>query len=271
MGFIIKIIFFILLFFCSSCTSIIYQPDRYLHGDPHVFEIEFNEFFIPSFDGTKLLAWDLKSKTKNPENLVLFFHGNAENLSSHFYNLSWMTEKSTDVLIFDYRGYGLSEGSPNPKGVMEDGLKFLQTAYTKYKAGGYKKFVIYTQSLGGAIAMRALQEVDWRDEITLLVLDSTFRSPREVASFKTNGMLGFLISSEYTADPSLSRLSMPILFIHSKLDPVINIKFGEMLFQKVPSTKKDFWQLEQAGHGDVFFLDKGKYREEFINYLNKLK
>ena len=272
MGSIIKaILISLLIFFCSSCTSLIYQPDRYLHGDPHIFGIEFNEFYVPSFDGTRLLAWDLKSKTKNPENLVLMFHGNAENLSSHFYNLSWMTEKSTDVLIFDYRGYGLSGGSPYPKGVMEDGLKFLQTAYTKFKAGGYKRFIIYTQSLGGAIAMRALQEVDWRNEITLLVLDSTFRSPKEVASFKTKGMLGFLISSEYTAEESLSHLTMPLLFIHSKLDPVINIKFGEMLYNQAPSLKKDFWKIEQTGHGDVFFLDKGKYREEFINYLNILK
>jgi fermentation-respiration switch protein FrsA (DUF1100 family) len=271
MEFIIRSTIFFILIFCSSCTSFIYWPDRYLHGDPHAFGIEFNEFFVPSFDGTRLLAWELKSKSKKPENLVLMFHGNAQNLSAHFYNLSWLTEKNTDVLLFDYRGYGLSQGSPDPKGVMEDGLKFLQIAYDKFKSGGYKKFIIYTQSLGGSVAMRALQEVDWRSEISLLVLDSTFRSARDVASFKTKGLFGFLVSSDFTADPNLVHLTMPVLVIHSKFDPVINIKFGEMLYNSIPSTKKDFWKLEGAGHGDVFFAEKGKYRDDFIKYLDNLK
>lgn len=258
------------LLFLGSCTSIIYQPDRYLHADPHAYGINFKEFYIRSFDGTRLLAWDMKSKTSNPENLVLMFHGNAQNLSSHAFNLTWMLEKSTDLLVFDYRGYGLSEGTPYPRGVVEDGLKLLQIAYDKFKDGNYKRFIVYTQSLGGTIAMRALEEVSWGNEISLLVLDSTFRSPQDVAYEKTKGLLGWLISSEFTAEKKLSHLTMPLLVIHAPRDPVINIKFGTEIFMQAPSTKKNFWRIESGSHGDVFFVKKGAYREQFLSHLHNL-
>jgi len=183
-----------------------------------------------------------------------------------------MIEKKTDVLIFDYRGYGLSEGSPYPRGVVEDGLRFLNLAYDKFTEGGYKRLIIYTQSLGGAIALRALEEVSWRDQISLLVLDSTFRSPQEVAKAKSK-ILWPLISAEYTADKKLSHLTMPILVIHATRDPIIPIKLGRELYETAPSLKKTFWQLDEADayHGNVFFLGKGVYREKFVQLLNGVK
>lgn len=268
MASIFKIILF--GFFLSSCTNIIYQPDRYLHADPHAYGINFKEYYVRSYDGTRLLTWELKSKTPNPENLVLMFHGNAQNLSSHVFNLTWMLDKSTDIIIFDYRGYGLSEGTPYPKGVVEDGLKLLQVAYDKFKAGNYKRFIIYTQSLGGTIAMRALEEVPWRNEISLLVLDSSFRSPQDIAREKTRGLLWWLISSEYTAEKSLTHLTMPLLVIHAPNDPVINYKFGLELYNLAPSTKKTFWRIENGYHGNVFFMNNGSYRDEFMSYIKKL-
>lgn len=274
MGFIIKkisiILLIIVLSLLSGCTQLIYFPDRYLHADPHAYGINFKEFYVRSYDGTRLLAWDMKSKTPNPENLVLMFHGNAQNLSSHAFNLTWMLDKSTDVLIFDYRGYGLSEGTPYPKGVLEDGLRFLHLAYDKFKEGNYKRLIIYTQSLGGSVAMRALEEVAWRQEISLLVLDSTFRSPQDVAREKTNGMLWWLISSAFTAEKKLSHLTMPLLVIHAPNDPIINYKFGVELFNQAPSTKKTFWRIDDGYHGNVFFIKNGIYREQFLNHIKNL-
>lgn len=265
-----KILTLVPFAFLVGCTSLIYQPDRFLHADPHAFGINFKEYYVRSYDGTRLLAWDLKSKTPNPENLILMFHGNAQNLSSHVFNLAWMTEKKTDVFIFDYRGYGLSEGTPYPRGVVEDGMKMLQIAYDKFKEGNYKRFIIYTQSLGGAIAMRALEEVAWKSEISLLVLDSSFRSPQDIARDKTNRVMSWLISSEYTAEPKLSHLTMPLLVIHSIHDPIISLKFGQELFDLAPSTNKSFWKLDEGTHGDVFFIKQRAYREQFLQFLANL-
>lgn len=261
----------LMCFFLTSCTSLIYQPDKYLYGHPDEFKTKFEAFTFNSIDGTKLSAWKLFSKTPNPKNLLIYFHGNAQNLTAHFMNSVWMAEHGYDILIFDYRGYGLSEGSPNPKGVAEDGLAFLNYAYNDYKKGGYKKFIVYAQSLGGAVSLRSLEDFAHRDEISLYVLDSTFLSPRDVAREKTNRVLKYLISNDYTANPALTHLTMPILSIHSTEDFVIAYSLGQDLFNKIPNPKKDFWTLRAKGHGDVFFIEQGKYRPQFIKYVEDLR
>ena len=264
MGTFFKLIF---IFLVTSCTSIIYQPDKYMHADPKSLGISYDEFVVPSLDKTQLVAWNLKSKTANPENLILMFHGNAENMSSHFLNLAWMTENKSDLLIFDYRGYGLSSGTPYPRGVAEDGLKFLEVAYAQFKDRHYKRFIVYTQSLGGAIALRSIEDFKFKDEISLLVLDSTFRDPQTVARIKTNWPMSRLISADYTANKKLSAITMPTLVIHSTQDPVIPFECGKELYDLIPAKSKWLWTLNEIGHGDVFFIKARKYRQDFLHLL----
>lgn len=251
----------------SGCTSIIYQPDKFLHAHPEQYKVKFEPFTISSLDGTTLSAWKLFSKTK-AKNLVLFYHGNAQNLTSHWVALSWLTNHATDIIIFDYRGYGLSEGSPNPKGVSEDGLAFLNYAHEEFKKGGYQKFVIYTQSLGGAIALRSLEDFSHRKDISLLVLDSTFLSPRLVARDKTNFLFSYLISNDFTADPKLSHITMPVVSIHSKQDSIISYKLGKELYEALPSPNKEFWTVEAPGHGNVYYVENLKFRKELLRVLD---
>lgn len=270
MGNFSKIVLFV-CFFLTGCTSLIYQPDKYLHAHPDQFKTKFEAFTFNSLDGTKLSAWKLFSKTKNPKNLLIYFHGNAQNLTSHFVNAVWMAEHGYDILIFDYRGYGLSEGEPYPKGVAEDGLAFLNYSYADFKKGGYSKFIVYTQSLGGAIALRSLEDFGHRDAISLLVLDSTFLSPRAVAREKTNRVFQYLISNDYTANPELKHLTMPVLSIHSTEDFVIAYSLGQDLYNKIPNPKKEFWTFHVKGHGDVFFVEDRKYRDLFLKYVEALR
>jgi pimeloyl-ACP methyl ester carboxylesterase len=260
----------LLSLFLTSCTSLIYQPDKALYAHPDQFKTKFEVLTFKSLDGTNLSAWKLLSKNPDPKKLVVFFHGNAQNLTSHFVNLVWLTDHDYDVLIFDYRGYGLSEGEPNPKGVAEDGIAFLNYGYEDFKKGGYEKFIVYTQSLGGAIALKSLEDFPQREEITLLVLDSTFLSPRDVAYEKYNGLVAKTISNAYTADPKLKHLNMPVLSIHSMADPVVPFKLGEKLQESLPAPKKEFWILKPAGHGDVYFIENERYRAKFIKYVESL-
>ena len=85
--------------------------------------------------------------------------------------------------------------------------------------------------------MRALEEVAWKDEVSLLVLDSTFRSPQEVAKAKTK-IFWWLMSGGQTADKKLSHLTMPVLVIHAVRDPIVPFQFGQELYDTIPSKKK---------------------------------
>ena len=278
MGNIFSLLFSLLFFFLmTGCTSLIYWPDKYLHYHPDHFGVKVDIIKIPSMnDKTMLSAWKIYSKkNEQPENLVLFFHGNAENMTSHFANLVWLTEESFDLIVFDYRGYGLSEGSPFPKGIYEDGLTFLNYAYNDFidakKNNKYKRFIVYSQSLGGAIALRALQDFEHRSDISLLVLDSTFRSTREIAREKSNWLFSFLVSDSYSANASLDFLTMPILSIHSLGDDVVPFKLGEKLFNNLTqSRKKEFWKITNPGHSHAFHIEEGQYRTRFQKFVNEV-
>lgn len=260
-----------LTFFISSCTSLIYYPDKYLYATPEQFNIKFEAFTFASIDQTKLSAWRLYSSTPTKKGLMLFFHGNAQNLTAHFINLAWLTEEGYDIIIFDFRGYGLSEGSPDPKGIAEDGLAFFNYGYNILKKENIKKFIIYTQSLGGAVALKSLEDFKHRDKINLLVLDSTFLSPQEVAEEKSFWPLSKIIPNTATADPKLAHLTMPVLSIHATEDPVIAYSLGQKLFGRIHSSpKKEFWTLKAKGHGDVFFIEEKKYRLDFVKFLDNL-
>jgi pimeloyl-ACP methyl ester carboxylesterase len=154
--------------------------------------------------------------------------------------------------------------------VAEDGVAFLNYSYEDFKKNGYENFIIYTQSLGGAVALKSLEDFNHKEDITLLVLDSTFLSPRDVAAEKINGLVAKTISNDYTADPSLKHLSMPVLSIHSIADPVVPFKLGEKLFEKLPVIKKEFWALSPAGHGDVYFIENESYRGKFLKFVDGL-
>lgn len=266
----IVLVLFFLSFLTSSCSSLIYYPDNLLHFHPDQVNVKFKDFTFNSLDGTKLTGWKLLSE-KKPKNLIAFFHGNAENLTSHFANLFWITKSDTDVLIFDYRGYGISEGKPSPKGLSEDGVSFLNYAYEEYKKGGYKNFIIYSQSLGGAVALKSLEDFSHRNEIKLLVLDSTFISPREVAEDKVFWPFYFIIPDSYTANRMLSHITMPVISIHAKNDPVVNYQLGVDLYKRIHFARsKEFWTIDGKGHGDVFYDKSRDFRQEFVNILKSL-
>lgn len=261
----------LLAVFLSGCTSVIYQPDNALYAIPSQFKIHHEEITLTSSEGLPLAGWKLFSQKKPAKNLVLFFHGNAQNMTSHFTSLAWMTDYETDIIVFDYRGYGISEGKPNPKGVSEDGLTYLNYAYEDFKKGGYKNFIVYTHSLGGAIALKSLEDFSHNDEVKLLVLDSTFLSPRMVAREKTFWPLSLVISSNYTAKAELTHLTMPILSIHSTQDPVIAYELGLKLYTSIStSPKKRMWSFETPGHGNIFFVENLRFRKEFIDYIDEL-
>jgi uncharacterized protein len=267
-------------FVLSGCSGLFYQPTPYLYAHPKAKGTQFEDIWFTQGDGLNLHAWHLKRDLKKfpkSKGLLLFFHGNAQNLSSHFLQLNWLTKFGYEVFIFDYRGYGLSDGSPNQAGVNRDSLAALNYAYKLVQKDQHPKFIVYTQSLGGTIGMRAIQEWEQKQKIDLLVLDSTFMSYRgQVQNIMKSTMLlwpflpfsYFLFSDEYTAKPAMERLKMPVLVIHGMKDPVVIYKNGEEIFSAL-KTKKWFWKIEDGYHIDVFFRHQKKYRKDFLDFLKK--
>lgn len=269
-----------LLLLTTSCTGFLYQPTPYFYSDPKEVKLNPQEIRLKGSDGFELVGWYFKSsgqKASKNKALVLFFHGNAQNITSHYMNLAWLPERGHDYLIFDYRGYGISEGSPQPKGLYTDAIDFLEYAYKLYKNEGYKKFVVYGQSLGGAVLQRAVVDFKHKNEIDLMVIDSSFLSYSDIAFDKLKGnsitfllspLAYLLIQDDYAPALTVNRYDLPTLVIHGDDDHIIPYKFGQELFKKLPSKNKIFWQVEGGHHIDIFFSAKANlWKERFVKLI----
>jgi len=276
-----KQIFLLLgMFFYSSCTSLFYQPDSYLYSDPKVLKLNFEENFISSKDGTKLAYWYFKSDKKiAKQSLILFFHGNAQNISAHYYNLAWIVPEGHDFIIFDYRGYGLSEGKTTPLGVRNDGEAMLDFAYTQFKKGTYQNFIVYGQSLGGNVLLDSLKTFSHLDEISLGIFDSTFLSYQTLAreklksaivTYPFNLLAYLLVSDESNSEKYVKEFTRPTLVIHGTSDKVIPFSFGEEIFEKVGAKDKRFWKVKDGEHIDVFTNHAKEYQKNFLDLLQSL-
>ncbi|NDG25940.1 MAG: alpha/beta hydrolase [Proteobacteria bacterium] len=246
------------LLLLTSCSSLLYHPDKSLYL-PHqksgqtAHEIEFK-----TSDNVSLSAWFFPTKSNPPKGTVTLFHGNGQNISSHYLSVLWLVPQGYQIFVFDYRGYGKSQGSPSPKGTYLDGLAALDKAWDLHqtnKALG-KPFVVIGQSLGGTIALRSIQDFTNKDEVTHLVLDSTFLSYVEIArdkmlsSFITwplSIFAGLLFSDEFAATESLKTFKNSVLVIHDKNDDVIPFAFGKEIYEKAKEPKY-LWALENVGH-----------------------
>jgi fermentation-respiration switch protein FrsA (DUF1100 family) len=271
-------LFFSFVLLMTSCSSVFFQPSKELFHLPDKHGVTYKDVYFTHPNGNKVHSWLLKAKDKKPENLFIFFHGNAQNLSTHFFNLAWMTQHSQDVLILDYSGYGKSDGVPSMEQARLDSLLVLnETLKLKKK---YKKLIVYGQSLGGAIAFRALKDFKHKDKIDLLVLDSTFSSYQDLAFNRLQvswitylfSPLGYLlVGSSYDPELVVDDVLLPTLVIHGTKDNVVPYKFGKTFFEQLKTKEKWFWRIEGGHHIGTFHESKRSYQPKFLKFLKELK
>lgn len=249
-----------LFFVLCGCSGLFYYPDSYFYLDPQKANIEYESIDFTSRDGVKLSAWHLKSSSVRPEAVIVFFHGNAQNMSSHWMSLGWLVEKKMDILIFDYRGYGRSQGTPGQEGLNHDAVAAIKKGRELQKQRGAKRLVVYGQSLGGVVAQRGLEEIDQVDHPQLLVLDSTFGDYQELAADKLkmnwatylfSPLAYILVSNQFGPHEIYKNFKSSLLVIHGDDDSVVPIKFGEKIYSQFELAKKHFLKY-QGGHTQAY-------------------
>jgi fermentation-respiration switch protein FrsA (DUF1100 family) len=245
----------------------IYQPEK--------LGLKYDDLVFQASDGTRLAAWHFKSNPqKKPKGMLVFFHGNGENLSSHFITLGWLLQFGYEYMIFDYRGYGRSEGTPSPEGTVQDGMAAIR--FASKQARGIP-LIVFAQSLGGAVALRSLIELKKEVPVKFVVIDSSFLSYRSTARrVASHHWLTWLfqpfaylsMSDSWAPGERVSEISpTPILVIHGTEDQIIDFEQGEELF-RLAGEPKEFWKVEGGKHTDVFTRDR--YRKRFLDTLNQI-
>jgi fermentation-respiration switch protein FrsA (DUF1100 family) len=257
----------------SGCTNVFLQPDRALHLDPDRVGAKWTLERFKSAEGTELTGLWFPSTNPSAKGVVVHFHGNGENMTSHFLYVYWLALEGWDVLTFDYRGYGGSGGKKSVGGSVSDGEAAL--AYARAKAPGLP-LVVIGQSMGGALALAALDR-DGGEGVRALVLDSTFSSYERVARLKLAAhwptwplqWLPYLLISDRYAPQSLinRRKAVPLLMLHAPGDPVVPYAEGRRLYERAPGPK-EFWDVPGTGHAEAFGLQGAEFRPRLLKFLD---
>lgn len=260
-----------------NCSVLYYHPTKETYFTPKQMGFSYDPSLLTTKDGVKLNVWRIYSKKfETPKAVILQFHGNGQNMSAHFISLVWLVNHGYELIVFDYRGYGDSEGEPDPDDILEDSNLILDFALQEARDKG-TKLIVYGQSLGGAIAMKSLS--DWKDknEVVLFCIDGSFPSYREVAKQTMNqvlfppigNMFAWLFHDRTSPRDSIAKLSpIPLLIIHGTEDTVVFFENGKQIFG-LAGEPKVFWEIRGGGHVDWMNLGQSKFAKEFLVLLNR--
>jgi fermentation-respiration switch protein FrsA (DUF1100 family) len=238
-------------------------PTRFPDGDYQPAESVFEDCWFAAADGVRLHAWYLPRK--DPTAVVLHIHGNAGNLSYRAPIARELQQRcGAAVMIFDYRGYGRSEGTPTIEGLLRDAR--AARAHLAQRAGiDERQVVLVGESLGGAIAV----DLAAGDGARGLVLESTFSSLRDVAATQyPEFLVSMLVADKLNSAARISDYRGPLLQFHGDCDTVIPLDSGRRLFAAAHQPKS-FETMPKHDHNDA--LPAGFYAavDRFLRELPK--
>ncbi len=266
------------LFGCMGCSSLLYYPQRVLYQDPASLGFHPDDIYIESSKDVTINAWFFKHKANtSTKGIFVFFHGNGENLSSHYMTLLWLLDFDYDYLIFDYQGYGKSQGEPSPKGTLEDGIAALRWVHMNFPK---KPIFIFGQSLGGAVAMKTV--IEFKNEIPIsgVFVDSTFLSYKSEArdvlaktwfTWILQPFTNLLLSDKYAPGNEVEKISpIPLIVIHGDNDQTVAIEQGRAVFEKAKEPK-EFWLAKGGKHTDALWRNhQTEFRQKILDKVNQL-
>jgi hypothetical protein len=227
------------------------------------FDFTIESVVFESSNGNKLNGWILKPKNEIPTVTLLHFHGNAGFLLSQYQAMTPLIKYGFQIFVFDYSGFGFSEGKATRENVLIDANSALN--YVKSRADiKNTKLVIYGQSLGGHLS--AVVASQRQADIDGLVIEGAFSSHKDIAA-QTAGIFGrILVSEKYSAFKSIRTFKKPVLVIHSTEDEVIPFKMGQKIFNNANSPK-EFYEIKKCHIcGPDFYADS--ISQKIINMLN---
>lgn len=256
------------LSFLSGCWNWfvekqVFFPDKTIVQTPADYDLPFEDIWFTCSDSVRLHGWLIPASPSN--HILLFCHGNAGNISHRLDNVRLLNQRGISVFIFDYRGYGRSDGSISEKGFYLDSEAAYEVA-SKWAEKHKAKLIVFGRSLGGIAATRlgATKGCDG------LILESTFTNMGAMA--RAHYPLPFaesLLKHRLNAVGEIDQVRAPILFFHGDKDRIVPIRLGRGLFEVAPNPK-EFVVIPGAGHNDTYFVGGEDYFKKIENFFNSL-
>lgn len=242
---------------------LVYFPGGAPDLDPGHLGLAFEDLYLETSDGVRIHAWLIPAERApgTSPSVILFHHGNAGNIGHRLHAARAFRDMGHDVLLFDYRGYGLSEGSPDEAGTYLD----AEAAHDHLTGAGYApgRILAYGESLGGGVAV----ELARRRPLAALVVEDTFSSlvglGAEIYPWLPVRLLARI---RYDSAAKIGALELPLLVLHSPGDELVPYAHGERLYE-LASEPRTFIAT-RGGHNDGGFLLDAAYIEEVAAFLD---
>lgn len=245
-------------------SRFVFFPYKGEDETPASLGIPYRVVPLPSSDGESLVAWQLEPE--QPIADVVYFHGNGGNLSVWLPVLAALHRLNLRVLALDYRGYGLSTGSPSEEGVYLDAEAAVRHAASN-RRGAARPLLFWGRSLGGPIAASATRTV-MPDG---LVLESTFPDKAAVAGTQpVLRALNAFASYRFSTVEFLRDFDRPVLVMHGERDSIVPFRLGRDLFERLGAPKQ-FAAIPGADHNDFFDASRAAYWEPVLELVSRLR
>jgi fermentation-respiration switch protein FrsA (DUF1100 family) len=236
----------------------IFYPEKDLLGKPSDLGMAYEDITFRMADALRLHGWYVPGSRRET---ILWCHGNAGNISDRLDLLKLLHDKiGVNIFIFDYRGYGKSQGRPTEDGTYRDAHGAMDYLRSRPDVEG-DKIVVFGQSLGGAIAV----DLACRNRFLGLILESTFTSLVDIFEMPTKSF-----GMKYDSYSKIKRVKVPLLVLHGDKDDVVPFESGYTLFKAAHEPKK-FCAIAGAMHNDTYLVGGEGYFaaiDEFIKGLS---
>lgn len=237
--------------------KIIFLPSKLPQEFAYNFSEPFEEFFLNATDGAKLNG--LYFKRDNPKGAIIYFHGNAGDLSRWGEIVTFFVKKEYDVIVMDYRTYGKSTGKLSEEALFNDAQLFYDYTLDKYEE---KDIIVYGRSLGAAIATHTAS----KNNPSKVILETPFFNLLEVAKKRFPFLpIKWLLDYKFESNKYINNISCPIIIFHGTEDTVVPYESGKKLFS-IASSKKEFFTVKGGGHNNLI-----NFKEYTANISRTLK
>lgn len=251
-----------------------YYPDAKAYDRPEDYDLVHEDVTFPTGDGLTLHGWFLPARGR-ARGLIVHFHGNAANVSAHVGLVEWLPRLGYHVLMFDYRGYGRSEGRVTRAGTTRDGHAAVDYALSRPEARGLPVFA-YGQSLGGAVAIVVAAE---RPEVRAVVAESPFSTYRGIAALHARRLVGsawvarglarITISAGHDPLAVVLRIApRPLLVIAAERDEICFPEQARELYDAA-GEPKEFWLVPEAEHLAILLEAPTELTHRVTGFLNR--
>ncbi len=243
--------------------TFLYNPVQEVIYTPEELGLDFEKVTLKSNDGLRLSGWYIPAK--HAELTVLFCHGNGGNIMHRLDSINILYNLGVNCFIFDYRGYGDSEGKPSEEGTYLD----AKTAYewlAKEKKIPPDNIIVFGRSLGGSIAARLASEV----KVRALIIESTFTSYIDIGrKFYPYMPVRWFARFSYKTIDYIKNVHRPVMIIHSRTDEIVPFEFGLELYEAA-NEPKEFVEIF-GSHNDGFLVSSETYKDGWTKWLKSLR